>query len=194
MDPELASRRAHVEEQFPRTRAALAFADRYHSGQRREVDGAPFVTHPLEVAGLLEEAGYPDRVVAAGVLHDTLEDTEATRDDLAREFGDDVADLVMAVTDDPAIVDHRERKEALRGQVAGAGPEALAIYAADKVSKARELRLRASRGRFDRDAHGKLEHYERSLDMLKECLPGHPFVDQLRMELEAIHSIPSKGV
>jgi (p)ppGpp synthase/HD superfamily hydrolase len=181
-------------EHLPRTRAALAFADRYHAGQRREVDGAPFVTHPLEVAGLLEEAGYPDRVVAAGVLHDVVEDTEATRDELAAHFGDDVADLVAAVTDDPSIVDHKERKDALRRQVAGAGPEALAIYAADKVSKARELRLRASRGRFDREARGKLEHYERSLEMLEECLAGHSFTERLRMELEAIHSMPPEGL
>jgi (p)ppGpp synthase/HD superfamily hydrolase len=179
---------------MPRTRAALAFADSQHAGQRREVDGAPFVTHPLEVAGLLEEAGYPDHVVAAGVLHDVLEDTDATRDDLAERFGEDVAELVSAVTDDPSIEDHTERKAALRRQVAGAGPDALAIYAADKISKARELRQRASRGGFDREAAGKLHHYDESLVMLEDGLPGHPLVDQLRLELEAIHALPDEGV
>jgi (p)ppGpp synthase/HD superfamily hydrolase len=159
-----------------------------------DVDGAPFVTHPLEVAGLLEEAGYPDRIVAAGVLHDVLEDTAATRAELAEHFGKDVADLVAAVTEDSSIEDHTQRKEDLRRQVAGAGADVLAIYAADKVSKARELRLRASRGRFDRRARGKLHHYEQSLEMLETRLPGNEFVDQLRMELDAIHAMPADGV
>ncbi|HEY1275988.1 MAG TPA: HD domain-containing protein [Thermoleophilaceae bacterium] len=172
-----------------RTRAALAFADRHHAGQRREVDGAPFVTHPIEVARMLERAGYPDEVVAAGVLHDVLEDTDATREELTDEFGETVAELVDSVTDDPSIEDHRERKAALRRQVADAGPDALAIYAADKVSKARELRMRASRGPIDEAGREKLDHYDRSLELLEQRLGDQPLVDQLREELEAIHAL-----
>jgi (p)ppGpp synthase/HD superfamily hydrolase len=72
---------------LPRTQAALAFADERHAGQQRKIDGAPFVTHPVEVACLLHEAGYGDEVVAAGVLHDVLEDTTAERADLEKSFG-----------------------------------------------------------------------------------------------------------
>ena len=57
----------------PLTRDALAFADQRHAGQTRDLDDLPFVTHPVEVACLLHEAGYADEVVAAGVLHDVLE-------------------------------------------------------------------------------------------------------------------------
>src|ERR671917_1786784 len=152
---------AHTDfvERSPLTRDALAFADQLHAGQTRDLDDLPFVTHPVEVACLLHEAGYHDEVVAAGVLHDVLEDTDAERSDLESRFGTRVAELVEAVTDDPTIEDDAERKAALRRQVSHAGECAAVVFAADKVSKARELRVRMSRGRFQRRDYSKLEHY-----------------------------------
>lgn len=180
--------------QSPLTRDALAFANERHAGQTRDLDGAPFVTHPLEVACLLHEAGYSDDVVAAGVLHDVLEDTDAQPEELASRFGHDVAALVAAVSDDPSIEDPTERKAALRLQVAEAGECASVIFAADKVSKARELRVRMSRGLSRDEDRAKLEHYEASLEMLSDLLPGHHLVDELRMELEAVQALPAGGV
>jgi (p)ppGpp synthase/HD superfamily hydrolase len=181
-------------ERSPLTRDALAFAHARHAGQTRDFDDLPFVTHPVEVACLLHEAGYSDEVVAAGVLHDVLEDTDAEHGDLEARFGRRVADLVEAVTDDASITDHAERKAALRLQVARAGECAAVVFAADKVSKARELRLRVSRGRFAREDNSKIAHYEASLEMLAELIPGHQLLSQLRMELEAVHALPASGV
>jgi (p)ppGpp synthase/HD superfamily hydrolase len=179
----------------PLTRDALAFAGERHAGQTRDLDDLPFVTHPVEVACLLHEAGYSDEVVAAGVLHDVVEDTDAELHDIETRFGPRVAELVDAVTHDPAIEDAAERRAALRGQVARAGECAAAVFAADKVSKAREMRIRAGRGRFERDRDGgKVEHYEASLDMLAGLIPGHQLVDQLRLELEALRALPASGV
>jgi (p)ppGpp synthase/HD superfamily hydrolase len=175
----------------PLARAALAFAERHHSGQKREVDGEiPLVTHPIEVACLLHEAGYQDEVVAAGVLHDVLEETRADAAQLEEHFGAEVARLVAAVSDDPSIDDDTERKAALRRQVAEADERAAAVFAADKVSKARELRARTRRrGRFEGSDRGKLEHYEASLEMLTDRIPGHGLLDQLRVEVAALHSL-----
>src|ERR671918_246657 len=167
------------------TRDALAFARERHDGR---------VAHPVEVGCLLHEAGYADEVVAAGVLHDVLEDTDAEQSDLESRFGRRVAELVEAVTDDPSIEDDDERRAALRRKVAEAGECAAVVFAADKVSKARELRLRLSRGRFGRADDGKLAHYEASLAMLSDLIPGHHFVDELRMELEAVRTLPASGV
>jgi (p)ppGpp synthase/HD superfamily hydrolase len=175
-------------ERSPLTRNALAFADEHHAGQTRDVDELPFVTHPVEVACLLHEAGYPDEAVAAGVLHEVLEDTDVNRPELEQRFGTEVAKLVAAVSDDPSIEDQGERRAALRRQVAGAGEQAAAVFAADKVSKVRELRMRRSRGELQEADGGKLEHYEASLDMLVEIIPGHHLVDRLRAELEAVHA------
>jgi (p)ppGpp synthase/HD superfamily hydrolase len=190
----IAMPRTDFVQRSPLTRDALAFADRHHAGQTRDLDGLPFVTHPVEVACLLHEAGYEDEVVAAGVLHDVLEDTDAQQSDLEDRFGRRVAELVEAVTDDPTIEDHAERKAALRRQVAEAGECAAVVFAADKVSKARELRVRTSRGRFEGVDSGKFEHYEASLAMLADLIPGHDLVHQLRLELEAVQALPSAGV
>jgi (p)ppGpp synthase/HD superfamily hydrolase len=181
-------------EQSPLTRDALAFADQRHAGQTRDIDDLPFVTHPVEVACLLHEAGYQDEVVAAGVLHDVLEDTDAKRSDLESRFGPRVAELVEAVTDDPTIEDGAERKAALRRQVAGAGECAAVVFAADKVSKARELRVRVSRGDSGNGDCDKFRHYEASLEMLSDLIPGHELVSQLRTEVEALQALPAGGV
>jgi (p)ppGpp synthase/HD superfamily hydrolase len=179
---------------LPRTEGALAFAQERHAGQRREVDDAPFVTHPLEVALMLDEAGYPDHVVAAGVLHDVLERTDAEPQEVAALFGTKVSMLVSAVTENPSIEDAAERKAALRRQVSRAGDAAAAVFAADKVSKAREIRLRASRGQLDAERDcPRIEHYEESLAMLEELLSGHHLVEALRRELEAVHALPCCG-
>jgi (p)ppGpp synthase/HD superfamily hydrolase len=181
--------RADFVERSPLIQDALDFATSHHEGQTRDNDSIPFVTHPVEVACLLHDAGYADEVVAAGVLHDVLEDTDVELVELAERFGPHVSALVAAVTDDPAIEDHSARKAALRRQVALAGDEAAAVFAADKVSKARELRTRARYGRFRRLDEAKLDHYRASLDMLTELIPTHQLVAQLREELEAVHAV-----
>ena len=85
---------------------AAACAARQHAAQRRKGDNAePYVNHVIEVAAMLAEAtGGSDAIlVMGGLLHDTIEDTGATHDDLAARFGPDVAALVREVTDDKSL-------------------------------------------------------------------------------------------
>lgn len=180
-------------EGLPIARKALEFAVRRHEGQRRESDAAPFILHPLEVASLLRNRGCDDEVVAAGILHDAVENTDATLAELEGDFGPRVCRLVAAVSDDESIEDYEAQKAALREQVARAGGDALTIYAADKLTKARELRARLTR---DPAAAGdpalgqRLEHYEASREMLGRQLPDHPLVHQLGFELWALRVLP----
>lgn len=172
------------------TRAAVAYAERLHAGQER-ADGTPFICHPLEVGALLYDAGAADHVVAAGVLHDVIEKTAADERDLRGRFGARVTRLVLAVTDDGRIVRYATRKAALRKQVAAAGDEALTLFAADKLSKVRELRRETAVDRADLPAPGRvrqlrarrLKHYRRSLALLEEQLPQSPLVTALGDEL-----------
>jgi (p)ppGpp synthase/HD superfamily hydrolase len=182
-------------ETLPVTRAAFAYAVQLHAGQLRSSDFAPFILHPLEVAQLLHGRGFDDEVIAAGLLHDAIEDTAATPADLRAGFGERVCELVRVVTDDPSIVDADERRRALREQVAGAGPEALAIFAADKLAKARELRATATRdprSLGDPATRGRLEHYRASLVMLEREAPDLAYVGQLRFELWALLELPPR--
>lgn len=175
-----------------RTRVALAFADARHAGQRRKGDGAPYVLHPVEVAWLLHEEGFADEVIAAGVLHDVLEDTDTDRAELEQRFGEHVAALVTSLSEDESIADEVERKAALREQVAHAGDEAAAIFAADKVSKARELRARAMSGPLDAADLLKLDHYEHSCELLDELMPAQPLVASLHLEIDALRAITAE--
>jgi len=177
----------------PTVRAAVEYAATMHTSQLREADRAPFILHPLEVAALLSGRDLDDEVVAAGVLHDVVENTPARTEDVEARFGPRVAAAVAAVTEDPRIGDYGERKAALRAQVAAAGPDAQAVYAADKIAKARELRAHAASGRAalsDPALQRRLEHYERSLDLLR-ATGSHPrMVDQLAFELWALRALP----
>jgi hypothetical protein len=146
--------------------------------------------HPLEVGVLLYGVGARDEVIAAGILHDTIEKSDADASDLQARFGATVTELVLAVSEDETISRYRDRKAALRRQVATAGADVQMIFAADKVSKVRELRLAIARCARQGEPPDpallrsrRLDHYRRCLGMLQERLGGSPLVDQLRVEL-----------
>jgi (p)ppGpp synthase/HD superfamily hydrolase len=176
-----------IDESSALTRSARVFATRCHSRQRRASDGARFIEHPLEVARLLREAGCSDVVVAAGLLHDVVEDTTVSVGELQARFGNDVAELVRAVTDDARVSSYRRRKQLLREQVRLAGPDAALVFAADKISKVRELARQITAGGDElRDRRElRIEHYRASLGMLQRVVPQHPLVRRLADELHA---------
>jgi (p)ppGpp synthase/HD superfamily hydrolase len=177
----------------PMSRAAAAYAKRMHAGQCRP-DGTPFIQHPEEVASLLRGIAAPDHLVAAGMLHDVIEKGGADARDLQLRFGSRVTELVLSVSDDDRISGYATRKAALRQQVAAAGDEALMLFAADKLSKLRELRREIE---LSKDTPGvrtrqlrtrRLRHYARSLALLEERLPALSLVGELRAELDAFVS------
>ncbi|MEO5936251.1 MAG: bifunctional (p)ppGpp synthetase/guanosine-3',5'-bis(diphosphate) 3'-pyrophosphohydrolase [Terriglobales bacterium] len=78
-------------------RKAYDYSLKHHTGQTR-ASGEPYLAHPLEVAHVLAEMKLDTSAIAAGLLHDAIEDTEATREDIKREFGEQVAHIVEGVT------------------------------------------------------------------------------------------------
>ncbi len=76
---------------------AYRIAEKAHRGQKR-ISGEPYITHCLAVASILAEMQVPPRLIAAGLLHDTVEDTNLTLEDIRRDFGDEIARMVNAVT------------------------------------------------------------------------------------------------
>jgi (p)ppGpp synthase/HD superfamily hydrolase len=120
---------------------ALETARRAHTGQlRRGSDGRPYIEHPLAVAELLIGHRYRDEVLAAALLHDVVEKSDMEAGEVRERFGDRVADLVEALTEDETIEDYEERKDEHRWRVAKAGPDAMAIFAADKLTNVAMLR------------------------------------------------------
>jgi GTP diphosphokinase / guanosine-3',5'-bis(diphosphate) 3'-diphosphatase len=82
---------------IPLIRRAYEFSDRAHSGQKRE-SGEPYITHCLEVAFILAEQHLDSATIAAGLIHDVVEDTSVTIEEIRKEFGDEIALLVDGVT------------------------------------------------------------------------------------------------
>jgi GTP pyrophosphokinase len=127
-------------ERSERVRAALDMAREAHAGQVRSASGGrPFIDHPVAVAEHLH-ARVSDDALAAALLHDVVEDSELTLDDVRGRCGERVAELVGVLTDDESIEPYAERKREHRGRVEAAGGEAMAIYAADKLTNVEMLR------------------------------------------------------
>ena len=76
---------------------AYEFAAKAHEGQTRS-SGQPYIIHPLEVAYILAELELDDSTICAALLHDVVEDTPITHEDIVREFGDEIAEMVEGVT------------------------------------------------------------------------------------------------
>jgi (p)ppGpp synthase/HD superfamily hydrolase len=120
---------------------ALETARRAHAGQlRRGSDGRPYIEHPLAVAEILVGHRYGDEVLAAALLHDVVEKSDVEIGEIRERFGERVADLVEALTEDETIELYEERKDEHRWRVAKAGPDAMAIFAADKKTNVMTLR------------------------------------------------------
>ena len=87
----------HPKADFDLLERAYVTAERYHRGQFRK-SGEPYITHPVAVATILAELGMSETTVAAGLLHDTVEDTDYSLEQCRRDFGEDIAALVDGVT------------------------------------------------------------------------------------------------
>jgi (p)ppGpp synthase/HD superfamily hydrolase len=79
---------------------ALEFAARKHAGQLRKGTNYPYLVHCVDVMMILKNENYEREIIAAGILHDTLEDTDTTYEELVEHFGEMVADLVLYCTED----------------------------------------------------------------------------------------------
>jgi (p)ppGpp synthase/HD superfamily hydrolase len=121
-------------------RAALFAADA-HKDQKRKYTGEPYFFHCVEVANLVKDVGGSPEMIAAALLHDTVEDCNVPLVDIFRFFGMEVGSLVENLTDISRPVDgnRRRRKEIDRQHTAGASPEAKTIKLADLISNSRTI-------------------------------------------------------
>lgn len=120
--------------------AAAFAADRHRTQRRKDAEASPYINHPLALADILaREGGVEDTtVIAAALLHDTVEDTETTIEEVRLRFGDAVAAIVAEVTDDKSLPkDERKRLQIVKA--AGKSVEAKLVKLADKIANLRDL-------------------------------------------------------
>lgn len=159
----------------------MVLALRAHEGQTRKDASVPYIAHPVRVAILLARYGFPDEVIAASLVHDVVEDTSVSIEDVRRELGDGVAALIVPVTEDKSLA-WEERKKAYIETVHGASNEAKAISVADKIANAESLiSAHAREGseiwkRFSVGREKKMWFEETMLEMLQESWQ-HSLID-----------------
>lgn len=121
--------------------SAVRFAANKHRNQRRkDAEASPYINHPIELANVLaNEGGISDPVVlCAALLHDTIEDTETTQEELRLAFGDQIASVVMEVTDDKTLK-KAERKQLQIEHARHASHQAKLVKLADKICNLRDI-------------------------------------------------------
>jgi guanosine-3',5'-bis(diphosphate) 3'-pyrophosphohydrolase len=140
--------------------SAYQVAERWHRGQKRK-SGDPYITHPLAVTTILAELGMDPATLMAGLLHDTVEDTEYGLDQLRRDFGDSVALLVDGVTKlDKVKFGEAAQAETVRKMVVAMAkdPRVLVIKLADRLHNMRTMRY-LKREKQEKKARETLEIY-----------------------------------
>lgn len=153
---------------------ALAFAAHKHRAHRRkDREASPYINHPIALADLLANEGGVDdsATLAAAVLHDTVEDTDTTYQELRETFGREIADLVMEVTDDKTLA-KAERKERQVVHAPQLSQRAKLVKLADKICNLRDI---ASNPPATWALERKQEYYEwakRVIDGLRGAHPG----------------------
>ncbi|MBZ6201634.1 GTP pyrophosphokinase [Streptomyces olivaceus] len=139
---------------------AYQVAERWHRGQKRK-SGDPYITHPLAVTTILAELGMDPATLMAGLLHDTVEDTEYGLEDLRRDFGDVVTLLVDGVTKlDKVKFGEAAQAETVRKMVVAMAkdPRVLVIKLADRLHNMRTMRY-LKREKQEKKARETLEIY-----------------------------------
>jgi (p)ppGpp synthase/HD superfamily hydrolase len=174
--------------------SALRFARRVHLGQYRKQTGEQFVEHPIAVAGILSDAGYDGTLIAAAYLHDVVEKTDVSLDEIRERFGPSVAALVDCLSEDPEIEPYGERKRALRRGILESGGDPVVIYAADRVANMRDWLKIAPE---DRSACGerlgttlqeRLELWTEDVEELHDLSPETPFLSEIQADLNELKS------
>ncbi len=123
---------------------ALVFAVRAHAGTERRGKGFPYIVHPLEAVEIVATMTSDQELLAAAALHDTVEDTDVTIEQIRTEFGERVASFVAAESDEPhqrrdSVENWRARKQAAIDRIACASRDAKMVALGDKLSNMRAI-------------------------------------------------------
>jgi (p)ppGpp synthase/HD superfamily hydrolase len=185
----------------PRLEQALRYAALGHRGQVRRTGELPYFEHVVAVAWILDRAGFDEDVVVAGLLHDLVEDTPTTLEDIETRFGRVVADLVGYCSEQKTDAEGRkrpwiDRKRDHLACMAGAPVEARAVILADKLHNLISIEIDLREGRpvwsqFHADRARVLSYYRQAIEL---CTAGDPRLALLASEAqEALAAVESLG-
>jgi guanosine-3',5'-bis(diphosphate) 3'-pyrophosphohydrolase len=158
--------------------AAIAFAaDKHRHQRRKDAEGSPYINHPIALANVLaNEGGVEDeRVLIAAILHDTLEDTETSEQELVRLFGQEVAQIVAEVSDDKSLP-KAERKQRQVVHASGLSRRAKLVKLADKICNLRDI---AATPPADWPDERKAEYFDWARSVVNGLRGAHPGLEHI---------------
>jgi (p)ppGpp synthase/HD superfamily hydrolase len=166
-------------------KSALDWAAVWHRDQRRKYPGnadVPYVSHIAGVASILSRHRFPEHVVAAGALHDVMEDCKIGHAELTEKFGALVADLVRHVSEEDKSLSWEERKRAYLDHFSKKPWEAQAITLADKIDNFQSIIVCKEKwgdpwAMFKRGRDAQIDRF-RDLKTRALSLPNHPLIDE----------------
>ncbi len=160
-----------------RVEKAILFATKAHEGQIRKGSSIPYIWHPLAVGRLLSDHGCTEEVVAAGILHDLLEDTATTGEQIEERFGDRVARIVEGCSEPDKGLPWEERKRHTLERLGSAPRDVRMVTAADKIDNLRSIlvdRERLGDGVWCRFHRGPIKQAWYYRGIAKALGDGHP--------------------
>ena len=148
-------------------KAAQFAAARHRDQRRKDPDASPYINHPIAVARLLAEVGEVDdvEVLAAALLHDTIEDTKTTASELGEAFGDGILKLVQEVTDDKTL-DKHVRKRLQVETAPNLSERATLIRIADKIANVTDI---TNRPPSSWDIQRRREYFDWTEKVVNNC-------------------------
>ena len=155
---------------------ALAYAAQGHVSQRRKgCDDIPYINHPIKVVELLQKVGDETNIdlFSAALLHDILEDTSATEQEMRDKFGDSITNIVVEVTDDMSL-SYDDRKKAQIRKAPHLTPDAKKIKIADKISNINDMLTLP----INWSNHRKRQYVEWSIKVVAGCRNINPLLDK----------------
>ena len=158
---------------------ALTFAANKHRNQRRKnAEAFPYINHPISLANILcNEAHISDMdVICAALLHDTVEDTETTAEELEIEFGSHICNMVMEVTDDKSIEVKKLRKQLQIDHASQISESAKLLKLADKISNLRDL---VNDPPADWSTQRQREYFDWAKEVIEQLRGVHPGLEDL---------------
>lgn len=174
--------------------SALVFAARAHDGQRRKSSDIPYIVHPVGVMMVLVECGETDpELLAAALLHDTVEDTGVTLAEVRDQFGERVAAIVEGCSEPDKSDTWERRKQHTVGYLRTASRDVQLVSAADKLHNLRSMAADYAEmgdrlwSRFKR-GRPEIEWYYRSVteSLTEGELRGHPLIQKLRAMVRSL--------
>lgn len=173
---------------------AIQFAAVKHKGQVRKSTNIPYISHPFAVAMMLQKAGHTKEVIMAGVLHDTLEDTSATEEEIRELFGDAVLALVASASEPDKSLPWEDRKRHTLAELSNRSDDELAVIIADKLHNLRSIRLDLEASgekvwaRFNRGKEQQSWYYRGIVHAVQGRQAQLPLIEELENEVDAVFS------